>query len=84
MKKSHAGIVIAALALIAVLATAASAPSDDRPAGVDRARWIKISDTAGIAVDREIGRDRISGRFFAQRDHRWVEVVVENSPSIVR
>lgn len=84
MNKIPGRILIAALALLAVLGTAASAPSEDRPAAVENGRWIKISDTAGIAVDRELGHDRISGRFFAKRDHRWVEVVIENSPAVVR
>lgn len=75
-----------ALAVTAItpVVLGAISPELDRPAAVNTADWISISDNAGIAVVSASASDKIVGRLYLKRGERWLEVSVENSPRTLK
>jgi hypothetical protein len=68
--------------LLGATVACATPTTQDRPAQVAETDWIKISETAGLAVTSTSG-GKIIGKLYVQRGDKWFEVSVENSPRIV-
>jgi hypothetical protein len=81
--KTYKVILVCFLTLATAALTKAATPAgQDRPAQVAAADWIKISETAGVAVTGT-SRDKIVGKLYVKRGNMWFEVSVENSPRVV-
>lgn len=53
--------------------------ASDRPAHVDPARWIKFSDTAGLALTEELAATRqLAGHLYIRTEKGWRAVSVLN------
>ena len=69
---------LAVLVAAALFVGANDAPAD-RPANVEASRWVKLSDTAGIALtgDPESSRS-VSGQVYIRAGNTWRVVAIHN------
>ena len=54
----------------------------DRPERVRAENWIRMSDAAGIAINR-MSSDKIAGVLYVKRDEKWIQVSIENPQGVV-
>ncbi|HEX7237663.1 MAG TPA: hypothetical protein VF405_11920 [Gammaproteobacteria bacterium] len=94
MKIARSQWLLAATACLIVAASTAQSAAD-RPPGVDEARWLPISDTAGIALTEPVGvalpeTDRLeliptprprTGVMMVKTQGRWIRVDLELPPA---
>jgi hypothetical protein len=83
-KSPKTWIIVVSIALAAFLGSGATSSSDSRPPGVDEAAWLPISDSAGLVVVRTPESGKVAGKLYGKRDNRWVEIIVESSPTLFR
>jgi hypothetical protein len=77
-------LVVTCIVLSAAALTIAATPiKQDRPPEIEVGQWIKISDTAGLAVNSTSG-NKVAGKLYVKRGDRWLEASVENSPRVVQ
>ena len=83
-KSFKTSIVLVSLALAALLASGATSSGDSRPPGVEAAAWLPISDSAGLVIVRSPESGKVAGRLYGKKDNRWVEIILESSPTLFR
>lgn len=76
---------IGAATLLAMpLSMGALTPEQDRPVVIDATDWIRISESAGVAVIGQPKSDEVVGRLYIKRGSNWLAVSVQNSPQFLQ
>ena len=71
-------VALTVLVAAALFVGASDAPSD-RPANVEAQRWVKLSDTAGIALTGDPTSTRlVSGHVYIRTGNAWRVVAIHN------
>ena len=83
-KTIKASSVLICLSIAAILTSAATSPAPSRPPGIDTTSWLPISDSAGLVIVRSPEPGKVAGRLYGKKDDRWVEIIVESTPTILR
>lgn len=69
---------------LSIGAIGALSPEQDRPVVIDATDWIRISESAGVAIIDQPRGDEVVGRLYIKRGSNWLAVSVQNSPQLLK